>query len=154
MLRARILLIVVLFALPAWAGAASDTNLTILRDTIRANKKALVAVNLTLTDAEAAQFWPVYERYEKDLKGVNDRLVALIEDYTTHYQGLSDDHARKLAEDYLTVEEDRAKVRRTYLADFAKALPGKKVARFYQIENKMDAVIRYDLAAQIPVVEE
>jgi hypothetical protein len=151
MLVAAILLLAVT---PGRAGEAAKADLDILRDTIRANKKALVAVNLTLTDAEAAQFWPVYERYEKDLKGVNDRVVALIEDYTTHYQSLSDDHARKLAEDYLTVEEDRAKVRRTYLADFAKALPGKKVARFYQIENKMDAVIRYDLAAQIPVVEE
>ena len=45
-------------------------------------------------------------------------------------------------------------MRRDYVAEFAKVLPGRKVARFYQIENKMDAVIRYDLAATIPVVEE
>ncbi len=151
---ACMLLIAILLAVPAWAGEAANTDLEILRDTIRANKKALVAVNLGLSDAEAAQFWPVYERYEKDLKGINDRLVALIEDYTSHYKDLSDEHAKKLAEDYLTVEEDRAKLRRTYLADFAKALPGKKVARLYQIENKMDAVIRYDLAAEIPVLEQ
>lgn len=152
--RACILLALILFALPAWAGEAADTNLEILRDTIRANKKALIAVNLTLSDAEAAKFWPIYERYVKDLTGVNDRLVKVIEDYTTHYKDLSDDHARSLVESYLAVEEDRAKLRRAYLADFTKALPGKKVARFYQIENKMDAVIRYDLAGEIPVVEE
>ena len=60
--------------------------------------------------------------------------------------------AKSIADQYLTEEADRAKLRRTYLDEFAKALPGRKVARFYQIENKMDAVIRYDLAASIPVV--
>ena len=155
MRRAYLLFIVIViaFAAPAWAGEASNANLDILRDTIRANKKALVAVNLGLSDAEAKEFWPVYDRYEKDLKGVNDRLVQVIDDYTSHFKDLSNDQARKLVDDYLAVEEDRAKLRRTYLGDFAKALPGKKVARFYQIENKMDAVIRYDLAATIQVVE-
>ena len=154
MLRAIVLVIVMLCAVPAGAGdKAKDTNLDILRDTIRANKKALIAVNLGLNESEAAQFWPVYDRYETELKGVNDRLIKVIDDYTAHYKDLSNDQAQKLVTDYLTVEEDRAKVRRTYLADFSKAIPGKKVARFYQIENKMDAVIRYDLAAEIPVVE-
>jgi hypothetical protein len=60
----------------------------------------------------------------------------------------------KLVEEYLTIEADRVKVKRAYIDEFAKALPGRKVARFYQIENKLDAVIRYDLAATIPVVEE
>jgi hypothetical protein len=154
MLRAYTLLIAILFAAPAWGGEAATTNLDILRDTIRANKKALVAVNLTLTDEEAGRFWPIYDRYEAALKGINDRLVKLIEDYTGHYKDLSNEHAQKLTEDYLTVEEDRAKLRRDYFGEFSKALPGRKAARFYQIENKMDAVIRYDLAGQIPVVDE
>jgi hypothetical protein len=155
MLCARLLLIVtILCATPAFSGEAADANLDILRDTIRGNKKALVAANLVLTEPEAAQFWPLYESYETELKGVNDRLVKIIEDYTTHYRELSDAQAGKLAADYLAVEEDRAKVRRTHFTDFTKVLPGKKAARFYQIENKMDAIIRYDLAAHIPVVEE
>jgi hypothetical protein len=154
MLRTTILLIVMLFALPAFAGPAADANLGVLRDTIRANKKALVAANLTLTDSEATSFWPLYDRYEGEIKAVNDRLVKLIQDYTTNYKSLTDDHAKELAAEYLAVEEDRAKVRRTYFADFTKVLPGKKAARFYQIENKMDAIVRYDLASEIPVVEQ
>ncbi len=155
MLRAHLLLIVTLFvATPAFAGPAADTNVEILRDTIRANKKALVAANLTLSDTEATAFWPLYDRYEGELKAVNDRLVKIIEEYTKDYRSLSDERAQKLSEDYLTVEEDRAKVRRAYFADFIKVLPGKKAARFYQIENKMNAVVRYDLAATIPVLEE
>ncbi len=161
MRRAAALLTALLLAVPAFAdkpakatGEAAKANLEVLRNTIRANKKALVAVNLKLSDAEAKEFWPLYDRYEGELKGVNDRLVTLIEDYTKNYGTLTDEQAKKIAEDYLAVEEDRAKVRRTYFADFTKVLPGKKAARFYQIENKMDAVIRYDLASEIPVVEQ
>lgn len=136
------------------AGEAADANLDILRETIRANKKALVAASLTLTDEEAGKFWPLYDRYQGELKGVNDRLVQVIQDYTSSFQSMTDEHALKLIEQYTAVEEDRAKVRRKYLGEFSKVLPGRKVARFYQIENKMDAVVRYDLAAEIPVVEE
>ena len=153
-IRLLIVLVLAISVAPGAAGEATDASMEILRDTLRANKKAIVDVNLTLTDAEAAQFWPVYDRYQKELTGVHDRLVKLIEDYTTNFGTLSDDKAKELIEQYLTVDEDRAKVRRTYLPEFAKALPGRKVARFYQIENKIDAVLRYDLAATIPVIEE
>ena len=81
-------------------------------------------------------------------------MTTVIEEYTANFHKLSNDKALKLMEDYLAVEDDRVKVRRTYLPEFAKILPGRTVARFYQIENKMDAVIRYDLAAAIPVVDE
>jgi hypothetical protein len=132
---------------------ASQVNLDILRDTIRANRKALIAVNLALTDEEAAKFWPLYERYQKEISVVGDRMTALVEDYITHFRDLSNEKAMQLAADYLAAEADRLQVRRAYLGEFGKILPGRTVARFYQIENKMDAVLRYDLAGTIPVVE-
>ena len=144
----------VLCAAPGRAGEAEKANLGILLDTIRANRKALVATNLTLTDQEAAAFWPLYDRYQTELKSVQDRTVQVIQDYTASFKDLSNEKAMKLADDYLSAEGDRVKVRRTYLDQFAKVLPGRKVVRFYQIENKMDAVLRYDLAGEIPVVEE
>ena len=136
------------------AGASDRAKLEVLLDTIRANRKALVAASLGLTDEEATRFWPVYERYQKDWNAVGDRLAALVDDYTKSYRTLSDEKASKLVEDFLAIEKDRVAVRRDYLDDFAKALPGRKLARFYQIENKVDAVLRYDLAAAIPVVDE
>jgi hypothetical protein len=81
-------------------------------------------------------------------------LAAMIEDYTTNFSSMSDEKATKSVEDYINIESDRVKVRRSYVEEFAKALPGRKLARFYQIENKMDAVLRYDIAATIPVIEE
>jgi hypothetical protein len=152
--RLLLTLVVVLASTTGRAGEADEANLDILRSTIRANKKALVAASLTLSDEEATKFWPLYDEYQKKLTAVNDRLVALVQDYTTNYATLTDEHALKLTEQYLGVEDDRIKVRREYLPQFAKLLPGRKAARFFQIENKVDAVVRYDLAAEIPVVEE
>lgn len=135
------------------AGDARQAQLDILRDTIRANKRAFVAVNLPLTDEEAGRFWPIYDRYEGELRAINDRVVKLLDEYTSNFADLANDRAAALIGDYLTAEADRAQLRRTYLPEISKALPGRKVARFYQLENKMEAVLRYDLASHIPVVE-
>ncbi len=136
------------------AGQAAEANLDLLLDAIRSNRKALVAVNLKLTDDEAARFWPVYDRYQQEIDAIGDRLSGVIQDYTASFHDLSNEKAMKLVDEYLAVEAERVQVRRTYLGEFAKSLPGRTVARLYQIENKLDAVIRYDLAAAIPVIEE
>ena len=145
------------FALSSAAVGAADapqSEQTILLDTVRANRKALVAVNLGLSEEQAKNFWPLYDKYQKELNPIGDRIVAIVDDYTTHFRDLSDEKALSLMEGYLAADADRAQVRRSYLAEFAKILPGRTVARFYQLENKMDAVLRYDLAAAIPVVDE
>jgi hypothetical protein len=133
---------------------AKQAELQTLLDAIRANRKALVAASITLSNDEAAKFWPVYDRYRGEANAIGDRLAAVIQAYTASYADLSNDKAMKLVDDYLAVEADRVKLKRAYVSEFAKVLPGRTVARLYQIENKMDAVIRYDLAATIPVVDE
>lgn len=135
-------------------AAASQSQETILLDTIRANRKALVAVNLELSEEQAGKFWPLYDKYQAELNAVGDRVVAIIDDYSKNFHDLADDKAAKLMDEYLAAEAERLEVRRKYLPEFKGILPGRTVARFYQIENKMDAVLRYDLAAAIPVVEE
>jgi hypothetical protein len=136
------------------AADAPQTQQGILLDTIRANRKALVAVNLQLTPEEEKSFWPLYDRYQKEIDAIGDRVAAIVDDYTASFRDLSDEKAMKLMGDYVAAEAERAQVRLKYLPQFAKILPGRAVARFYQIENKMDAVLRYDLARTIPVVDE
>jgi len=144
---------VVAFAAAARAGDADEASMEILRDTIQSNKKALVAVNLTLTDEEARSFWPIYDRYQADLSAVQDRLLRIIEDYAANFGSMTDEKANQLVDDYLAAERDRAEVRQKYRDPLAKVLPGRKLMRFYQIENKIHAVLRYELAKTIPVVE-
>ena len=141
-------------AAPPGSNQSDQATLDELLDTLRANRKALVAANLRLSDAEAARFWPVYERYQQESSAIGERQAAVIDDYSRNFRQLSNEKATKLVEDYLQIDADRVALRRAYLPEFAKVLPGRTLARFYQIENKMDAVIRFDLASTIPVLEE
>ena len=144
-----------LFAAPAARAAdAPQSNMDIVREAMRADKKALVATNLQLTDAEAKAFLPVYDRYEKDLLTAHNGLYQVVQEFATHYEKLTDEKALELVERYLSAEEARAKVRRSYVKEMSKVLPGLKVARFYQIENKIDAVVRYEMAGAIPLAKQ
>jgi len=151
------LFIAICLGVPAAAGegsGAGEADLETLVATIEANKKALVAVNLGLDDAEAKAFWPVYDRYESELSDVNDRFAAIIDEYTKSFRSMSDEKARQLVKDFLAVERERAELREKYLEPFSEALPGRTLARFYQIENKIQAVVRYRLARDIPVIDQ
>ena len=147
-------LLLLFFAAPLQAGEADEATLDVLVDTLRSNRKAFIAVNLGLSDEEAPAFWPVYDRYQKELSAVGDRLVRVIEEYRASFGKTTDAQAHELVEEYLAVERDRTAVRQAYVAPFSEVLPGRKVMRFYQIENKIDAVVRFELAATIPVVEQ
>ncbi len=147
-------LLVLVAAPPIYAGESDEATLEILLGTLRSNRKALVAVNLALTDDEARSFWPVYDRYEKELAAIQDRLLAVIREYAANLTSMSDEEAEQLAGEYLQVETDHALLRESYLKPISEALPGVKVMRFYQIENKIMAILRYDVAATIPVVPE
>jgi hypothetical protein len=135
--------------------SAADTNMQILRDKVKADKKLVVAANMELTDAEAKGFWPIYESYQKDLQALNERLKKTILSYADAYNknGLTDETAKKLLDEAIAIDEDEAKMRKAYSGKLAAVLPGKKVARYLQIENKIRALVRYELAAEIPLVE-
>jgi len=137
----------------AQQGDAPADNMQILRDKIQADKKLLVADNMKLTDKEAKAFWPVYDSYQKDLIKLNDRTLKNIGDYAANADKMTDAIAKKVVNDYLTIESDRQKLRQSYLPKFAKVLPYKKVMRYYQLENKIFAVVYYEAAKQIPLVD-
>jgi hypothetical protein len=134
--------------------ALAEPDLEVLINASQSNRKALVAANLELTKDEAAKFWPIYDRYQAERGAIAERLGAVIQEYTTTFTTLSDDKAVKLVDEFLSVEAERVKVKRAFVTEFAKVLPGRKLARLVQIENKMDAVIRYDIASTIPVIDE
>jgi hypothetical protein len=135
--------------------SAADTNMQILRDKVKADKKLVVAANMELTDAEAKGFWPIYESYQKDLQALNERLKKTILSYAEAYNKntLTDQLAKKLIDEAIAIDEDEVKMRKGYSAKLATVLPGMKVARYLQIENKIRALVRYELAAEIPLVE-
>lgn len=131
-------------------AAATEEARTILQS----ERKLLVGQGLTLTAEQANAFWPVYDRYMLDMKAAGDLRVKAITDYAASYDNLTDDAARQLVGDYLKYQDKVLKIRKGYLRKFRKVLPETEVARFYQIENKLDAVTNFVLADQIPLVPE
>ena len=129
-------------------------NMPILRDKIRADKKLVVAMNMELTESEAKSFWPIYEQYQKDLQKLNRRILNLLESYADDFRGksFSDEKAKKLIDEALAIEVAEANLKSAYAPKLSKALPVRKVARYLQIENKIRAVVRYDIAAGVPLV--
>lgn len=150
---AVIALLLMSMALPVLAQDKPADTMQIVREKIQADKKLLVAANMGLTEKEAKAFWPVYESYQKDLGLLNGRMLALIKDFAKNYQTMSDETAKKLVGEYLAIEGDRVALKQSYLPKLRQALPEKKVARYLQIENKVEAVIRYELAEGIPLVK-
>ena len=142
-----------LVALPVLAQDKPADTMQIVREKIQADKKLLVAANMGLTEKEGQAFWPVYESYQKDLGLLNGRMLVLIQDFAKNYQAMTDGEAKKLVDEYLAIEGDRVKLKQSYLPKLRQALPEKKVARYLQIENKIEAVIRYELAEKIPLVK-
>ena len=139
----------------ALAQTPATTNMDILRQKVKADKKLVVAENLKLTDAEGAKFWPVYEAYQKDLQQLNERLKAVVLAYADAYNkgAVTDETAKKLIEDASAVDDAEATLKHTTLPKILAVLPAAKAARYVQIENKIRAVIRYELAAGIPLVQ-
>jgi hypothetical protein len=139
---------------PFFSMAQDDSeNMKIVREKIHADRKLFVAANMELTDAEGKAFWPVYDVYLQDMGKLNAEAAAIIEDYARNYQSMSDEKAKALLDAYLSFEAARVKLQRDYLPKFRKVIPEVKVTRYYQIENKIRAVVNYALAAEIPLVE-
>ena len=129
-------------------------NMQIMRDKVKADKKLLVASNMQLTETEAKAFWPVYDQYQKDLGAINQRIGKLIESYAADYRAntLTDEKAKKLIDELVGIEKAEAGLKESYVPKLSKVLPPKKVARYMQVENKIRALVKFDLAGQIPLV--
>ena len=136
------------------APQSADANMQILRDKIKADKKLVVAANMQLSDAEAKAFWPVYDAYQKDLDALNKRLGKAIMDYANAYNkgAVPDATAKQLLKEALDIEAAEVKLKQSYVPKLEKAISAAKVARYIQIENKIRAIVRYELAGEIPLV--
>lgn len=137
------------------AQQPSDSDMQILLEKIKADKKLLVAANMELSDAEAKKFWPVYDAYQLELGKLNTRIATLIEGYADDYNNdsLTDAKARKMISELVALDQAEAAMKKSFVPKLYKALPPVKAARYLQIENKIRAALRYELAEVVPLVK-
>ena len=131
--------------------ALSDEAGELRKKIIFNQKKLVVLQNMEFTDEEKTAFWPVYQKFQEELFPLTQRTMELILAYASVFQSLTDDQAEKIIDEYLTIQDSRQKTMRKYFKQFMKILPAKKVFRYLQIENKLVAAGRYELAQEIPL---
>jgi hypothetical protein len=153
LLIAMVCIVTPAFAQNAPADKPAD-NMQVLRGKVSADKKLVVAANMQLTESEAKGFWPVYQAYQKDLERINKRTAVMIKSYADAWNEKSMDNikANKLISDFLSLQRDEVRHMQSYVPKLNKVLPSTKVARYLQIENKIRAIVRYELADAIPLV--
>jgi len=143
------------FAAPAWPQDKPANNMESVHEKLKADKKLIVTKYLELTEAEAQRFWPVYEDFQKDLLKFYERLGALLKSYAADYRNksLNDEKAKKLLDEWIALEQDEVKQRKAIVPKLTQAVPAKKAARYLQIESEYRLLLKYDLAATVPLAQ-
>lgn len=137
------------------AAPADNSNMQILRDKLKADKKLLVAANVQLTEAEAKKFWPVYDAYQQELNKLNDQIAMLLVDYAKDLRAntLTDAKASALVDRSIAIEDAELKGKRALVQKVRAVLPGIKAAQYLQIENKIRALVKYEIAGEVPLAQ-
>ena len=147
---------VLTITLPAVAAQKpADSDMQILLQKVKADKKLLVAANMKLSDAEAKEFWPVYDAYQVELGKLNKRVIRLIKAYADDYNNnsMTDEKSKKMVTEMISIDEAEAAMKKSFAPKLYKAIPAIKVARYLQIENKIRSALRYELASAVPLVK-
>ena len=145
-----------LLLVAALQAPAQDTSVTtaiaLLRSDLRANKAELIGRALALPDSQAQVFWPMYREYEAETAKLWDQRVQLIKDYVAAYDSLTDAKARELTQRAFDIDEQRVKLNKSTFKKFAKKLPAKTVAHFFQLDGFLNRVMELKVVAALPEI--
>lgn len=139
---------------PAAQGDTSnvDSYIESLRADFRADKVNLITQAMQFNDKQSAAFWPVYRKYEAEVTKLNDGRVKLIKSYADKYETLTDAEAKSMAEKSFALESSRTELKKKYFKEFNKVLPALTVAKFFQLEHRLDLLVNLQLASELPLL--
>ena len=132
---------------------SADENIRLFRKDVRSLKKQIISANIELSDTEAQQFWPIYDRYTAEMEKIEDRKFELLKEYARNYSTLTDEQADTYIQGRAAVEESILQLRLKYLPVFREVLSGKTAALFTQMEWRLGLVVDLQVASQVPMVE-
>jgi len=132
---------------------ALDAQIALVRQSAQTDRKILILSNVNFTSDESAQFWPAWNEYRAAVSANGDRLLALIKDFATNYKNMTDLKANRLLTDSFAIQMQDVVIKQNFSKKIDTFMPTTKVMRVIQIENKLDAAIDMQLAAEIPLVK-
>ena len=130
----------------------SPQELQMMRHDLRRQKQKLIAENLPMTESEAVKFWPIYQKYSDELKEINDEKFSMLHTYAQKWQSMSNDDSLIFMRRWLEVDEKVVQLRSKYLLLVKDALPGKKAATFFQLDERISMMIDLEFASQLPLL--
>lgn len=133
--------------------STADAAIEQLRKDVRSDKTQIISAAMGFSADENAAFWPLYKKYEQTQKSVGDEKVALIKEYAANYDAMTDAKAKELIGKFQTIEDKRTAAKREFIKSIEAVLPAKKVARYYQVENRIQMLLDLALASEIPLVK-
>jgi hypothetical protein len=140
--------------LPPADSSGLDEDVKLLRKDLRSIKKQVIAANLSLTDAEAEKFWPIFDRYTAELATITDAKYTLLTEYAQNYDTLTGEQAESYIRGRAAVDESIMQLRLKYVPVFRKVLSGRTTALFFQIEWRLGLIMDLQLASQTPLIEQ
>ena len=129
-----------------------EPAIEMLRKDVGRDRREIVKANMLLTNSEAAVFWPLYDQYRTEIHKVGDRRLKVISDYAANRDSMSEDEANRILKERLDIEKEKIDIREKYVKKFQKELSARTTARFFQIDQKLDAAVDAALAARIPLI--
>jgi len=153
----RMFLAIALLVIGTNASAQEDATIKaymeILRSDVRAERIAIITEVMDFTDAEAGRFWPVYRKFEKEIRKMNDQRLVILKDYARMYWQISDDQASKLMKHWLELDLKQAFLEKDYYRNFTQAIGGKQAAKFMQLHRQIKLLVQLQLSAELPMIE-
>ena len=129
-----------------------DTVIETFRADMQADRATIITQAMNFSDKYAAAFWPIYRKYEYERSMVDDRRVAVIKEYAEKYSALSDGDAKAMAERMLDCESRLTELKKTYFKKFDKVLPAFTVAKFFQLEHRLDLLVDMKVESSLPPI--
>src|SRR5262245_24539398 len=130
----------------------TDKLIELFRKDVRAQKADIIGKTMALDATQAAAFWPVYKAYEGERQALGDQRLHVIQDLAEHFDTLNDDKAKGLLDRSFALEDQRRALEKKDRDEFLKVLPAKVVARFFQVESRLNNLINLEISSAIPLV--
>ena len=136
----------------AYAQNATDDT-QVLISQIQTDKRAVVLSTLQLTDAQVAEFTPLYDEFQAKMKQIMTRGSDVVNKFAANYGSMTDDAAKDIMKEFFKVRNDRNQLIEDYAKKFQRKLPATKVLQWVQVENKLDTLLDVQAARIIPLTK-
>jgi hypothetical protein len=141
-----------ILALPG-AASAQEQYMELLRQDINTQKTAILTEAMDLDDAQAQKFWPIVREYDLERAKIADRRLAMIKKYAANYETMTSDMADEIMGESMKIDSDMMNLKKDYYKKISKELSAVEGARFLQVENFVDNLLRLQVQSELPLVQ-